>query len=66
MLTQYKNIEQINNTAKSVSATRLPILKTSLLSYNANERVKQIPKLVQQTNESRIELHVYSGDTWLT
>jgi hypothetical protein len=36
------------------------------LSYNANERVKQIPQLVQQTNESRIELHVYSGDTWLT
>jgi hypothetical protein len=66
MLTQYKNIEQINNTTKSVSATRLPNLKSSLLSYDANERVTQVPQLVQQTNESRIELHVYSGDTWIT
>ena len=66
MITQYKNIDQIQTATKSVSATRLEKSKTDLLSYSADDRISRVVDLVSPKNESRTELHVYSGDLWIT
>ena len=66
MITQYKNIDQIQTAAKSVIATRLEKSKTDLLSYSADERISRVFELTRPTNSSRTELHVYSGDSWIT
>lgn len=66
MITQYKNIEQIHNATKSVSATRLEKSKTDLLSYSATNRISQVPQITSPTNDLRTEIHVYSGDSWIT
>ena len=66
MITQYKNIEQIQSATKSVSATRLEKSKTDLLSYSATNRIMQVPEITRPTNDLRTELHIYSGDSWIT
>ena len=66
MITQYKNIEQIQTATKSISATRIEQAKTDLLSYSTNERVVHVDEIVSPTNQIRTELHVYSGDSWIT
>jgi hypothetical protein len=66
MITQYKNIDQIQTATKSVIATRLEKSKTDLLSYSADERISRVPQLTSPTDSSRIELHIYSGDSWIT
>jgi hypothetical protein len=66
MITQYKNIEQIQTATKSVSATRLEKSKTDLLSYSATNRISQVPQITSATNDLRTELHVYAGDSWIT
>jgi hypothetical protein len=66
MITQYKNIDQIKDANSSVSAERLSRSKTEFFSYDADERVYQVPEIVQQGSAIRIELHVYAGDSWLT
>ena len=66
MITQYKNIDQIQTATKSVTATRLEKSKTDLLSYSADERISRVPQLTSPTDSSRIELHIYSGDSWIT
>ena len=66
MITQYKNIEQLQTATKSVSATRLEKSKTDLLSYSATNRITQVPQITSATNDLRTELHIYSGDSWIT
>jgi hypothetical protein len=66
MLTQYKNIEEIKNSTKSVSADRIAKTKSEFFSYDANERVVPVPEISQQSEDIRVELHVYSDDTWIT
>jgi hypothetical protein len=66
MLSQYKNIDQIKEATNSVSAERLSKTKTEFFSYDADERVYQVPEIVQQGSDIRVELHVYAGDSWLT
>ena len=66
MITQYKNIEQIQTATKSVSATRLEKSVTDLLSYSATSRIIQVPQITNTTDEIRTELHIYSGDSWIT
>lgn len=66
MITQYKNIDQIQTATKSVSATRLEKSKTDLLSYSATNRISQVPQITSPTNDLRTEFHVYSGDSWIT
>ena len=66
MITQYKNIDQIQTATKSVSATRLEKSKTDLLSYSATNRISQVPQITSATNDLRTELHIYSGDSWIT
>jgi hypothetical protein len=66
MLTQYKNIEQINSANKAVTAQRISKSKTEFFSYDKDTRVTQVPLITTQDPLTKIELHVYSGDTWIT
>jgi hypothetical protein len=66
MITQYKNIEEIQTSTKSVSVTRLEKSKTDLLSYSAINRIITVPEITNVTNNSRTEIHIYSGDSWIT
>jgi len=65
MLTQYKNITQ-NLNAKSFSAERIDQTKSDFVSYDANQAILQNDEILNVSKDSKIELHVYSGDTWLT
>jgi hypothetical protein len=66
MLTQYKNIDQIQSAEKSVSATRIDKSKSDFFSYDKNTRVRQVPDIVKQADDIRVEFHVYSNDAWIT
>jgi hypothetical protein len=66
MLKQYKNIEQLNVTSKSISAERIGTSKTKFFSYDANSRIYQIPEIVNQHDNIRIEFHAYVGESWIT
>jgi hypothetical protein len=67
MLTQYKNITQLTSAANAVVAQRLNTQQLDLLSFTPRER-KYIPVngIKENNGENRIELHVYSGDSWLS
>jgi len=65
MLTQYKNIEQIRNASKSITADRIDKTKSEFFSYDVL-RTAPVPDILKQTDFNRIEFHVYSGDTWIT
>jgi hypothetical protein len=64
MITQYKNIEQINSATKSVTASRISKSKTDLFSYNAESKV--FPIRTRNTSDIQLELHMYINDTWIT
>ena len=66
MLTQYKNIDQIKNTVRSISGERISNRKLQFASYDINESVYFNTDITTQTDASRIEMHVYSDDTWIT
>jgi len=57
MLTQYKNINEIKASKKSISATRLESAKSNLLSHKID---------VSVLNDNTTEIHFYSGDSWVT
>jgi len=67
MLTQYKNITQLTSAANAVVAQRLNTQQLDLLSFAPRER-KYIPvnEIKENNGTNRIELHVYSGDSWLS
>ena len=67
MLTQYKNIQQISSAKNAVVAQRLTDRQLDLISYAPRER-KYIPvnSIKENTDSNRIELHVYSADSWLS
>jgi hypothetical protein len=65
MLTQYKNIEQILAAQGAVSAQRYPqtllnLFETNYYSYTGDSGV------ALQNTDYRTELHIYSGETWIT
>jgi hypothetical protein len=66
MLTQYKNINQIQLASGSLSGERLSSSKTTFASFDANEAVYFNTAINQQTANQRVELHVYANDTWIT
>ena len=66
MLTQYKNIDEIKNAVRSLSGERIANRKLQFASYDINESVRFNTDITTQTDASRIEMHVYSDDTWLT
>ncbi len=67
MLTQYKNITQLTSAANAVVAQRLNTQQLDLLSFAPRER-KYIPvnEIKENNGTNRIELHVYSGNSWLS
>jgi len=65
MLTNYKNIEQIQTAEKSISADRIDKTKTEFFSYDP-VRVIPVPDILKQDDYNKIEFHVYAGDTWIT
>ena len=66
MLTQYKNIDQIQTASGSISAERLSRSKTEFASFDAEEAIYFNTDINKQTESQRIEMHVYAGDTWIT
>ena len=65
MLTQYKNINQIQTASGSLSAERLSRSKTEFVTFD-DEVVYFNTEINKQTEDQRIEMHVYAGDTWIT
>jgi hypothetical protein len=66
MLTQYKNIDQIQTASGSISVERLSRSKTEFASFDAEEAIYFNTDINKQTESQRIEMHVYAGDTWIT
>lgn len=66
MLTQYKNINQIQTASGSISAERLSRSKTEFASFDAEEAIYFNTEINKQTEDQRVEMHVYAGDTWIT
>ena len=66
MLTQYKNIDEILTATKSVSAQRIPEIKRQLFGRQSAGLVSLNTDITTQSDLNKIELHVYSGDTWIT
>jgi hypothetical protein len=66
MLTQYKNIEQIQTASGSISAERLSRSKTEFASFDAEEAIYFNTEINKQDESQRVEMHVYAGDTWIT
>ena len=65
MLTQYKNIEQILSAQGAVSAQRYPQTLLNLFETNYYSYISD-PGIALQTTDHRTELHIYSGETWIT
>ena len=66
MLNQYKNIDQINSATKSISGERIVRSKSEFASYDLVEPVYLNTDIVNVSDDTKIEFHVYSNDTWLT
>jgi len=66
MLTQYKNIDQILQATGSVSAERIPSIRAQHLSRDRNNLIQFNTEITTQTENQKIEIHVYSNDTWIT
>ena len=66
MLNQYKNIEEIKTAKGAVSADRINRTKKEFLSYDLQQTYFSNKDILNVTNDSRLELHVYSGDNWIT
>ena len=65
MLTQYKNIKQLQTASGSISAERLSTSKTEFASFE-DEIVYFNTDINKQDDSQRVEMHVYAGDTWIT
>ena len=66
MLSQYKNINEIVSAKKSVSAERIPNDVRKLFDRSLNSLVSFESNILEGGANNKIELHVYSGDTWIT
>jgi len=66
MLTQYKNIDQIKTSTKSLQASRFLKSKTDLFTYVSNQTVVPNTEILNDTVDNRIELHVYSDESWIS
>ena len=62
MLSQYKNIEQILIAKNSISAERYTTADISDFVFDYTS----IPELTTLSLDDRFEMHIYTGDTWIT
>lgn len=65
MLKQYKNLDEILNSDKSISGNRIQAKSKALLSYPLNSRIDFNPGMAPSSRNA-FELHIYSDQTWLT
>ena len=65
MLTQYKNITDIKATTKSISAERIERSKLDVISYSTSQPIF-LNNYIVNSDQSRLELHVYADDSWIT
>jgi hypothetical protein len=65
MISQYKNINQ-NQNAKSFSAQRIDRNRIEFSTYDFNEAYYANESILKESDDSRIELHVYADNTWIT
>ena len=63
MLKQYKNIEDIEF-GKSFSTIRFDA--DDLISYSRDSKYYANDEIVKEDVDRRIELHLYSNDTWIS
>ena len=66
MLNQYKNINEIKSTNKSISATRIDRVKLDTVSYSTEQPIFFNTDIVNSADDCRLELHVYVDDAWIT
>ena len=66
MLNQYKNINEIKSTNKSISADRIDRAKLDVISYSTEQPIFFNTDIVNSADDSRLELHVYVDDAWIT
>jgi hypothetical protein len=66
MLNQYKNINEIKSTTKSISADRIDRAKLDVVSYSTEQPIFFNTDIVNSAADSRLELHVYVDDAWIT
>jgi hypothetical protein len=67
MLTQYKNIKQIDASRNSISGQRLTTQQLDLVSYPTfTEKYTIVNTIIENAGDAKLELHVYSGDSWIT
>ena len=62
-LTQYKNIDQILSAKNSLSADRIDKTQLQNITTNLLDPVTFNNNIV---NNSTVEFHIYSGETWIT
>jgi hypothetical protein len=63
MLNQYKNSDQIQDSRLAISADRYPITTKNLFK---SAGYSYVPEITTNADGSRVELHLYSSDAWLT
>tara|TARA_R110000851_G_scaffold16527_3_gene53659 strand:- start:4153 stop:7734 length:3582 start_codon:yes stop_codon:yes gene_type:complete len=66
MLNQYKNINEIVNSKTSLSGVRISNKQSEFFSKDLDNSYYFNDKILSRTNESRIEFHIYSNDTWIS
>ena len=65
MLSQYKNIEQILAAQGAIAAQRYPQTLLNLFEFGNLSFIPD-PGISSQAINYRTELHIYSGETWIT
>jgi hypothetical protein len=66
MLNQYKNINQIVSASKSSTGDRISKSKTEFFGSQQDAKYVQVPDITRQTDDIKLEFHVYAGDSWIT
>jgi hypothetical protein len=66
MFKQYSNIDQIKSARKSITAQRIPELKSSLFKIDMNQTYIPNTNIITNDQYNRIELHAYSDETWIS
>ncbi len=67
MLTQYKNITQIDASRNSISGQRFTTHQLDLVSYPTfTQKYPIVNSIVENDGDTRLELHVYSSESWIT
>lgn len=66
MLYQYKNTSEITAAKNSLSADRFDRTKSEFFAYDLQESIVSNKDIINVTDASRIEMHVYTSDTWIT